>query len=339
MTRNKGSVLVTGGAGYIGSHIVRTLRREGYVPVILDDLSEGHRESAGGERIVQADIADRGALNELLGAGGVVGCVHMAARCLVGESMEKPRRYFRENLTKSLELLDALLDHGVRAFVLSSTAAVYGEPEKTPITEDLREAPINPYGESKYFFERALDRARAAEGLRFAALRYFNAAGAHPSGEIGEDHAHETHLIPLAIRAAMGLSRKLTIFGEDYPTPDGTCVRDYVHVEDLAQAHVLALDALVAGERGGFYNLGSEHGHSVREVLDTVRSVTGRDLPVEAGPRRPGDPAVLVASSARIQKKLGWRPRYADLRTIVETAWEWHRRHPEGYATGAGASA
>jgi UDP-glucose 4-epimerase len=257
--------------------------------------------------------------------------VHLAADSLVGESMVKPARYCRNNLINGINLLDALIGRGVCCFIFSSTAAVYGEPQEVPITEDHPARPVNVYGATKLMLENVLDWYDRAYGLRYVSLRYFNAAGADESAAMGEDHDPETHLIPIVLQAALGLREKVTVFGDDYPTPDGTCIRDYIHVTDLAAAHALAVDALLSGRPSAVYNLGNERGHSVREVIDTARRVTGRDIPVETGFRREGDPAVLVAGSHKIQRELGWRPRYDDLETIIRTAWEWHRRHPGGY--------
>jgi UDP-glucose-4-epimerase GalE len=257
--------------------------------------------------------------------------VHFAASTYVGESMTEPGRYYRNNLVNTLNLMECLRQQGVARFVFSSTAATFGTPEHMPITEDVPQRPINPYGHSKLAVERALGDYARAYGWSYAALRYFNAAGASPSGDIGEDHHPETHLIPLAIWAAMGRRPHIEIFGTDYPTPDGTCIRDYIHVDDLASAHILALEKLTPGS-GLCYNLGIGRGYSVREVVTTIETVTGKPVPVKEGPRRPGDPPSLVASSEKIQRELGWRPKYADLASIVATAWNWHREHPKGYA-------
>jgi UDP-glucose 4-epimerase len=329
-----GQILVTGGAGYIGSHIVRRLREEGREVVVLDDLSEGHRPAVPDDvRLVQADFADGATLDELLGGGAVAWVVHMAASCLVGESVSEPAAYYENNLTKSLALLDAARRHGVRGMVFSSTAAVYGEPEELPIDEGHPQVPTNTYGETKLAFERALHWYQGAYGFRWVAPRYFNAAGAHPDGDIGEHHLNETHLIPRLLQSVMEGGEPTPIFGSDWPTSDGTCVRDYVHVVDLAEAHVLAIDKMEAGEVDGEpLNLGNGEGFSVREVIDTVGQVTGTEVPTVDAPRRAGDPAILVASSERARERLGWVPRFPALRDIVETAWAWHRTHPQGYA-------
>ncbi|MEW6572125.1 MAG: UDP-glucose 4-epimerase GalE [Bacillota bacterium] len=327
-------VLVTGGAGYIGSHTVKELLRAGYGVTVLDNLSQGHKAVARllpQAEFVWGDIAGRELVTGLLRSRGIEAVLHFAALSLVGESALDPALYYRNNIVKGLALLEAVRDAEVPHFIFSSTAAVYGEPVCVPITEDHPLAPTNPYGATKLAFEGALKWYGEAYGLRHLSLRYFNAAGADPDGDLGEDHRPETHLIPAVLQAALGLREALTIFGTDYPTPDGTCIRDYIHVTDLAVAHVLALQELIGGCPSGAYNLGSERGASVREVLETARRVTGREFRVTEGPRRTGDPAVLIASSRRIREELGWRPRYGDLETIIRTAWEWHSRHPQGY--------
>jgi len=325
-------VLVTGGAGYIGSHIVRRLSDVGASPVVLDDLRLGHRAAVAGVPLIEADFADRGALEEALGDGTTEFVIHMAAYCEVGQSMEDPASYYENNVTRSLALLDAARRHGVRGIVFSSSAAVYGEPESVPITEEHPQRPTNPYGETKLAFERALAWYNRAHGLSYVALRYFNAAGAHPDGGIGEDHEHETHLVPRLLAAAAEEGEAMPIFGDDYPTRDGTCVRDYVHVVDLAEAHVLALE-LMRREPGvgQAFNLGNGEGFTVREVLDVVEGIVGTRPRTKPAPRRPGDPATLVASAELASRRLGWQPAYPKLESIVRTAWNWHRRHPGGY--------
>lgn len=326
------AVLVTGGAGYIGSHIVRRLAREGRPVVVLDDLSKGHAAAVEGTDLVRARFGDAAALDDVLSSGRFGHVVHMAAWCEVGESMHDPAKYYENNLAQSLALLDAARRHGVQGIVFSSTAAVYGEPEDIPITEDHVQRPTNPYGETKLAFERALVWYQKAYGLRHVILRYFNAAGAHPDGDIGEDHDPESHLIPRLLRTVLDGGPPTPLFGSDYPTTDGTCVRDYVHVEDLAAAHVLALKAMERGAvEGERFNLGNGSGFSVREVVEAVGRVTGTMPPVENAPRRPGDPAILVASSERARRRLGWIPVYPDLDEIIATAWRWHRSHPRGY--------
>lgn len=333
-------VLVTGGAGYIGSHAVLALAEAGYDLVIYDDLSMGHAEAV--DRLarhfpsrkitlVRGDIGDGPAVTRVLRESGAAAVMHFAARLLVGESVEKPVIYYQTNVMGTLTVLAAMADVGVKRFVFSSTCATFGEPVAIPIDESHPQRPVNTYGETKLAIERALPHLERGVGLKWTALRYFNAAGADPGGLIGEDHKPEEHLIPRAIAATTG-GAALKIFGDDYPTPDGTCVRDYIHVTDLAAAHVLALRKLEAGGPSTAYNLGNGDGQSVRQVIDAVGRVTGRPVPHSVGPRRAGDPAQLVGSSARIRRELGWAPRFADLETIVGTAWKWHQRHPQGYA-------
>jgi UDP-glucose 4-epimerase len=329
-------ILVTGGAGYIGSHIVRRLREARRDVVVLDDLSEGHRGAVPDDvRLVEADFADPPTLDGLLSGGRVEWIVHMAASCLVGESVSDPAAYYRNNLIRSLGLLDAARRHDVKGMVFSSTAAVYGEPTELPIAESHPQLPTNTYGETKLAFERALGWYQGAYGFRWVAPRYFNAAGAHPDGDIGEDHPQETHLIPRLLQSVLDGAEPTPIFGNDWPTPDGTCVRDYVHVVDLAEAHVLAIDRMESGAiEGEPINLGNGEGFSVRQVIDTVGRVTGTEVPTIDAPRRAGDPATLVASSRRARERLGWEPRFPTLDEIVETAWNWHRHHPRGYDDG-----
>lgn len=333
------TVLVTGGAGYVGSHAVKALAEAGYDVVVYDDLSAGHAEAV--ERIaaafaqrsvtlVRGDILDIARVRETLQGSGASAVMHFAARLLVGESVREPLGYYRANVAGTLGVIEAMAGSGVKRFVFSSTAATFGEPLTTPIDETHPQRPINAYGESKLAVERALPHIERATGIRTITLRYFNAAGADPDVSIGEDHSPEEHLVPLAIAAVQGGS-PLTVFGVDYDTPDGTCVRDYVHVADLAAAHVASLRALEAGGPSGFYNLGNGEGMSVEQVIDTVGRVAGRRVPHSVGPRRPGDPARLVASNARARSELGWSPRLADLETIIRTAWQWHQRAPHGY--------
>jgi len=327
-----GRILVTGGAGYIGSHIVRVLSDRGQDVAVVDNLSEGHREAIGDVRLIESDFADAAMLDAELGGGEIEFIVHMAASCEVGESMEDPAKYYANNLTRSMRLLEAARRHQVRGIVFSSTAATYGEPRQIPITEEHPQRPTNPYGETKLAFERALDWYHQAYGIRYVALRYFNAAGDHPDGTIGEDHQPESHIIPRLLRGVLEGQQPIPIFGTDWPTPDGTCVRDYVHVVDLAQAHVLAIDAMRSGDaQAEAYNLGNGEGFSVLQVVDTVGQVTGQRPPTRDAPRRPGDPATLVASSERIRTRLGWKPDFPTLEQIVSTAWEWHRTHPDGF--------
>jgi len=327
-------VVVTGGAGYIGSHAVRALVESGHSVAVLDDLSEGHPEALPkGVPLIRAEIQDKDGVYRLLREFAADAVMHFAAWLAAGESVKDPIGFYENNVTGTLALLEAMKEAAVRQFILSSTCAVYGEPSVVPIVETLDRNPINPYGETKFAIERALPHIEHAYGIRWIALRYFNAAGAHPDATIGEDHSKENHLIPLAIRAANG-GTPLKVFGEDYPTPDGTCLRDYIHVCDLADAHLRALDALERGAASDAYNVGTGTPHSVKSVIDTVGRVVGRPVAWLSAPRRPGDPAVLYASSDRAQRELGWRPQYIDLEVIVRHAWQWHSTHPKGYATG-----
>lgn len=323
-------ILITGGAGYIGSHAVKLFLARGHDVVVYDNLSVGHREAVPAERLVVGDLDQVDLLDQVIVGRRIEACVHFAAFTYVGESVRDPARYYRNNLVNTLNLMDCLRRNGVGKFVFSSTAATYGEPERVPIAEDAPQRPINPYGASKLAVEQALGDFARAYPWGFAALRYFNASGASADGSIGEDHTPETHLIPLIIQVCLGQRPHIEVFGTDYPTPDGTCIRDYIHVEDLAEAHLLALEKLQPGSALR-YNLGIGRGYSVREVIKAVEEVTGRKVAVKEGGRRPGDPPALVASSEKIQRELGWRPKYTDLKAIVETAWKWHRSHPRGY--------
>lgn len=325
MTNGK-KILVVGGAGYIGSHMVRQLLRQHYQVVILDNLSTGSRRMVQGGQFVQGSLGEIDLLEDLFGRHAFEAVMHFAAFSQVGESVVQPLKYYRNNVAETIALLEAMRMHDVKRFVFSSTAAVYGEPQAIPITEDHPCRPTNPYGHTKLAVERMLADCDAAHGLKFIALRYFNAAGADESGEIGERHDPETHLIPILLKAATGQIDPIRLFGSDYPTDDGTCIRDYVHVTDLARAHLLALDALMSGARSAVYNLGSSHGYSVRQVIDCAETVTGKKLPVVEAPRRPGDPAVLIASSEKIRNALGWVPAYDHLEKIMRTAWKWHRQ-------------
>ena len=324
-------ILVTGGAGYIGSVVVAQLLERGYEPVVLDNLSHGHRAALpSAANLIVGDIADRAVLDRVFLEYRPQAVMHFAAFIEAGESMQRPEKYFRNNTASTLTLLEGVLANNVKRFVFSSTAALYGTPEKTPIEENAPLRPTNAYGESKLLVEQMLEWLHRVHGLRYSSLRYFNAAGA--AGEQGEDHQPESHLIPIALEVALGARKELAIFGTDYSTPDGTCVRDYVHVSDLAAAHLLVLEALKERERL-VYNLGSGRGFSVREVVAAARKITGHAIPARESPRRAGDPAVLVASSEKIKRELGWKPRYADLEGIVESAWNWRKSRPTGYAT------
>ncbi len=322
-------ILVTGGAGYIGSVVVSELVRSGHTVVVLDNLSRGHRGAVPRDaQLVVADLSDSSKLSHLLEEHKIEAVMHFAASIEAGESMKVPEQFFRNNTANTLGLLEAMLGVGVRQFVFSSTAALYGEPKTTPIRETDELRPTNAYGESKLLVERMLDWLNRIHGLRYASLRYFNAAGATP--ERGEAHNPETHLIPLVLQVAAGRRASVSIFGTDYPTVDGSCVRDYIHVLDLAQAHILALQALQTRDKV-VYNLGNGSGFSVRQIVEAARRVTGHAIPVVESPRRPGDPAILVASSERIRNELGWKPNYPDPENIIHSAWEWHSRHPNGY--------
>ena len=326
------NILVTGGAGYIGSIVTAELVESGEQVVVFDNLSMGHRQAVHpGATFVQGDLADRAALDGVFATHHIDAVMHFASYTLVGESMEQPFKYIGDNVTNGLNLLRVAVQAGVRRFILSSTANLFDQPERMPIDEEERIIPGSPYGESKFILERMLHWLDRIYGMRYAALRYFNAAGAAPDGSRGEDHTPELHLIPRVLKVALGQLDEIVVFGDDYPTRDGTCVRDYIHVVDLAQAHILALHALDQGSRT--YNLGNGQGLTVKEVIETAREVTGHPIPAKVGPRRPGDPATLIASSEKIRRELGWKPRYPELRTIVETAWNWHRTHPHGYET------
>ena len=320
------NVLVTGGAGYIGSHACKALFQAGYRPVVYDNLVAGHKWAVKWGPLEVGDIADRNRLDEVIVKYKPSAVMHFAAFAYVGESVVNPGKYYRNNVAGSLSLLEAMRDHDIDMMVFSSTCATYGEPRKMPITEDHPQTPINPYGMSKLMVEQMLRDCGAAYGLRSIALRYFNAAGADPEAEIGEDHDPETHLIPLVLDAATGKRSHVTVFGDDYATADGTCVRDYIHVVDLAQAHVLALQALERGASNNYYNLGNGQGFSVKEVIEIAEKVTGRTIPVQVGARRPGDPPVLVGDAARIRQELNWHPQHEDLETIIETAWQCTRK-------------
>lgn len=327
------NVMVTGGAGYIGSHAVKQLIEARHRVVVVDNLFRGHRKAApNAAAFHQIDLADTAALAAALREHKIDCVMHFAALTSVAESVAEPLRYYENNTAGAISLLCAMQDAGVRRFVFSSTAATYGEPEQTPIVETCPQKPVNPYGWSKWCVERILKDHVAADGrFAFAALRYFNVAGCAADGSLGEDHDPETHLIPLIILAALGRRPKLTIFGTDYPTPDGTCIRDYVHVEDLCSAHILAMEALRPGD-ARCYNLGIGRGYSVKEVFAAAERVLGQRIPVEHGDRRAGDPAVLFADSQKIQRELGWSPRHRDIEPMIASAWAWFKEHPNGYA-------
>jgi len=326
------NILVTGGAGYIGSHTVRLLLAKGHDVWVYDNLSQGHRASVPADRLIVGDLKDTERVDHVLMERRIDSVIHFAASALVGESVTNPGKFYQNNVVNTLSLLEKMRRHNVARIVFSSTCATYGLPEKVPITEDTPQKPINPYGTTKLIIEMALADYAAAYGIGFAALRYFNASGASPDGTIGEDHSPETHLIPLVIHALMGKRSHVEIFGTDYPTPDGTCIRDYIHVDDLAEAHRLALDAIQPG-KGLHVNLGIGRGYSVRELIRIAEEVTGKKVPFKEGPRRAGDPPELVAAADKARRELGWQPKYTELKPIIETAWNWHRKHPNGYAS------
>jgi len=325
------AVLVTGGAGYIGSHTVLELIEAKEDVVVVDNLQKGHRSAVLGGKFYKGDLRDDEFLQKLFAENDIESVIHFAADSLVGESVQDPLKYYNNNVASTLKLLTRMKEFGVKRIVFSSTAATYGEPENIPILETDRTLPTNPYGETKLAVEKALKWSDRAYGIKYVSLRYFNAAGAHISGRIGEDHNPETHLIPIVLQAALGKRDGVKIFGDDYDTPDGTCIRDYIHVSDLAQAHILALKKLRSGGESNIYNLGNGKGFSVKEVIDIARQVTGVNIKADIAERRPGDPAVLVASSEKIQKELDWNPKYNELSTIVETAWNWHKNNPDGF--------
>lgn len=326
------AILVCGGAGYIGAHIVHELVRIGESVVIIDNLQTGHRGALNpAAKFYEGDIRSADILDKIFTENKIEAVVHFAANSLVGESVQNPLKYFNNNVYGTQILLEAMVKHGTDKIVFSSTAAVYGEPEAVPILESSRTLPINPYGETKLMMEKIMHWVSAANGVRFVSLRYFNAAGAVEDGTIGEDHHPETHLIPLILQVPLGKRDHITIFGVDYPTPDGTCLRDYVHVLDLAAAHILALDYLRKGGASEIFNLGSGNGFSVREIIDAAEKVTAQKIKTEIGARRAGDPAKLIASSDKARKILGWTPQFTAIEKIIETAWTWHRNHPRGF--------
>ncbi|MDP4143753.1 MAG: UDP-glucose 4-epimerase GalE [Bacillota bacterium] len=325
------AILVCGGAGYIGSHMVAELLKEGEEVVILDNLQSGYKEAVIGGKLYIGDLRDRAVLDKVFTENQIDSVIDFAANSLVGESMIEPLKYFNNNIVSVMTLLEAMRDHKVKYIVFSSTAATYGEPESIPILEDDKTNPTNPYGESKLAVEKILKWCDAAYDIKHTVLRYFNACGAHVSGKIGEAHNPETHLIPLILQAALGKREKIVIFGDDYDTEDGTCIRDYIHVTDLANAHLLALRRMKNGGESTIYNLGNGTGFSVKEVIEVARKVTDREIKSEVQGRRPGDPAKLVASSKKAIEELGWNPQYASIECIIETAWNWHKNHLNGY--------
>ena len=323
------TILVTGGAGYIGSHAVLALRDAGYEVVILDNLVYGHRELV--EKVlkvelIQGDTGDRALLDQLFKTREFAAVMHFAAYAYVGESVSQPAKYYRNNVVGTLTLLEAMCEAGIKNFVFSSTCATYGVPQQIPISENQPQQPINPYGMTKLMVEKILSDFEHAYGLRSVRFRYFNAAGADPQGRLGEDHEPETHIIPLVLLTAMGKRESISVFGTDYDTPDGTCIRDYIHVTDLAQAHILGLDHLLKGGSSEVFNLGNGQGFSIQQLIEAARVVTGRPIPVTLADRRPGDPPILVGSGEKAKRLLGWQPQYADLETILEHAWQWHQK-------------
>ncbi|SEC23710.1 UDP-glucose 4-epimerase GalE [Paenibacillus sp. GP183] len=325
------AILVTGGAGYIGSHAVAELLDKGEDVVVVDNLQQGHREAVLGGKLYEGDLRDGAFLDQVFSENTIDAVIHFAASSLVGESMKDPGKYYHNNVYGTLCLLEKMNQYGVAKIVFSSTAATYGEPEHIPILESDRTQPTNTYGETKLAMEKMMKWFDTAHGIKYVSLRYFNAAGAHIGGKIGEDHSPETHLIPIILQVALGQRTHISIFGEDYATPDGTCIRDYIHVSDLAEAHVLAVEKLRQGADSSIYNLGIGKGFSVKEVVDIARKVTGHEIPVVIEPRRAGDPAELIASSDRARRELGWKPSRDSLEAIIESAWKWHQSHPRGY--------
>ncbi|WP_238884662.1 UDP-glucose 4-epimerase GalE [Clostridium sp. YIM B02551] len=325
------AILVCGGAGYIGSHMVAHLLEEGQEVIVVDSLETGHKESVNGVKLYTGDLRDKEFLNRVFNENDIDAVIDFAAYSLVGESMVEPLKYFNNNVYGTINLLETMKEHGVKNIVFSSTAATYGEPENTPILEGDKTLPTNAYGESKLIVEKILKWCDVAYGIKYTVLRYFNAAGAHVDGNIGEDHKTETHLIPLILQVALGKREKIMIFGDDYNTSDGSCIRDYIHVSDLASAHLLALKRLENGGESRIYNLGNGTGFSVKEVIEVARKVTKHEIPAEVAERRAGDPAILIASSNKAVEELGWEPRFNTLENIIETAWKWHSNHPNGF--------
>jgi len=326
------AVLVTGGAGYIGSHTVAELLARNEEVVVVDNLQQGHRKAVLGGKLYVGDIRDEAFMDTVFQENKIDAVIHFAANSLVGESMQNPGKYYHNNVYGTLCLLEKMNEYGVKKIVFSSTAATYGEPENVPILESDRTLPTNAYGETKLAMEKMMRWFDSAHGIKSISLRYFNAAGAHAGGRIGEDHSPETHLIPIILQVALGSRPHISVFGDDYATPDGTCIRDYIHVTDLAEAHILAVEKLRKGGESNVYNLGNGRGFSVKEVIEIARKVTGHPIPAVVEARRAGDPATLVASSERTKDELGWKPQHDSLEQIIESAWAWHQSHPQGYA-------
>ncbi len=324
-------ILVVGGAGYIGSHMCKYLHKVGMTPIVLDNLSYGHRSAVKWGPFYEGNMDDPALLETIFSKHKIAAAMHFAAFCYVGESVTEPLKYYNNNITSTLGLLSAMNDNGVKNLIFSSTCATYGEPEYIPLTEDHPQNPINPYGRSKLMMEQILDDFDHAYNLKSVCLRYFNAAGADSEGELGEDHNPETHLIPLVLHTAMGTRDKLTVFGNDYPTEDGTCIRDYIHITDLAQAHYLSLQHLLKGGDSKKYNLGNGNGYSILELIETAKKVTGKEIPFDYVDRREGDPAKLIGTAQKVIDELGWKPEFDTLETIIQTAWEWHKNNPNGF--------
>ena len=325
------NILVVGGAGYIGSHMCKYLAQNNHTPIVLDNLIYGHREAVKWGPFIEGTMENKDILDSIFSEYEIEAVMHFAAFAYVGESVTEPGKYYNNNVVATISLLEEMRKHNIMKFIFSSTCATYGEPVEIPITESHQQKPINPYGRSKLMVEQILDDYQNAYGLNSISLRYFNAAGADPDGEIGEDHDPETHLIPLILQTAIGKRDEIAVFGNDYPTEDGTCIRDYIHVTDLSQAHLLALEKLMNNSPGGKYNLGNGDGVSVRKVIDAAREITGKKIPSRIAERRPGDPATLIGSSEKAIKELGWKPKFADLNYILETAWRWHKSNPDGF--------
>lgn len=325
------NILVVGGAGYIGSHMCKLLSENNYRPIVLDNLVYGHKQAVKWGPLIEGSMHDSVLLERIFSEYKIECVMNFAAFCYVGESVTEPAKYYENNVAGPINLLQKMVENDILNFVFSSSCAIFGEPVEIPMSENHPKNPINPYGKTKLMIENILDDFSTAYGLKSIALRYFNAAGADPEGEIGEDHNPETHIIPLVLQTALGQRKQINIFGDDYHTRDGTCVRDYIHIYDLASAHLLALEGLFNGLSGGKYNLGNGAGYTVKELIDVSRNVTGGTIPSKVVSRRPGDPAVLIGTGDKAIKELGWKPRFADLEIIIETAWRWHKKHPEGY--------
>ncbi len=324
-------ILVIGGAGYIGSYMCKYLSMNHYEPIVLDNLTRGHRQAVNWGPFFQGSMSDSELLRQIFSQYQIAAVMHFAAYAYVGESVIEPSMYYNNNVAETITLLQVMAEEKIPNIIFSSTCATYGEPAEIPITEEHPQNPINPYGRTKRMVEQILEDFSNAYGMNYASLRYFNAAGADPEGELGEDHRPETHLIPLVLQAALGQKAEIEVYGDDYPTEDGTCIRDYIHIDDLTQAHLLALERMLTNMPGGTYNLGNGRGYSVKELIDVAHLVTGESIPMKIVKRRPGDPAVLIGSGDKAMRELGWKPRLSGLSSIIETAWNWHKNHPNGY--------